>query len=107
MMDFSLQTPETNVDFNYIVGPGVTAMSENAAYEHRLHDFEQKHSPLSMYEMDTVQNPHNFQRQLMQKMFARPEQPAATSIAGAAPPVTVFRRLTDTFKEMTAYGVEK
>jgi hypothetical protein len=105
-MDFSLQTPETLLDFNTIVGPPITAMSEHAAYEHRLHSHEQKHSPLNLYQMDTMEHPHTFQRQLMQTMFARPEPTAATSVAGGPPTVTVFRRLTDTLKEMT-YGTEK
>eukprot|EP00526_Cylindrotheca_closterium_P019919 CAMPEP_0113623170 /NCGR_PEP_ID=MMETSP0017_2-20120614/11912_1 /TAXON_ID=2856 /ORGANISM="Cylindrotheca closterium" /LENGTH=141 /DNA_ID=CAMNT_0000533097 /DNA_START=78 /DNA_END=503 /DNA_ORIENTATION=+ /assembly_acc=CAM_ASM_000147 len=100
----SLPPPQTKMDFTSIIAPPtITAMTEISAYEQRLHEQEQKHTSLSLYEMETIENPHNVQRQLVQSLFGRPA--AGATPAGGAPQVTIFRRLTDSFKEM-AYAPE-
>lgn len=89
------------MDFTSVIAPPViTAVSEHTASEHKRHEEAQKHSPLSSYELEVLENPHTFQRQLMQSMFGKSTPAAANGNAGENErPVTMIRRLTDTLKE--------
>ncbi|KAL3927083.1 MAG: hypothetical protein SGBAC_013225 [Bacillariaceae sp.] len=105
--NFSLPTPtpQTKLDFTSIIaGPCVGAMSEQADYEHKHETELQNSKSMSLYELETKQCPHTFQRQLMQKMFTGP---ASSATQPGQPQVTLFRRLTDTFAEFTTAPAAK
>ena len=93
MNSFSTFSAGKPMDFmTTVAGPCASAAQEHSNYEAKCQEHEEKHSPLSLYEMEVMENPHSFQRALMQRMFPRDPNTKESTIPG---PVMIFRRMTD------------